>query len=38
MTMAEIDLDRRKPAGALQTVDRALLVLLAFERTRPDWG
>lgn len=31
-------MDRRTPAGALQTVDRALLVLLAFERTRPDWG
>ncbi|MCF2126651.1 IclR family transcriptional regulator [Strepomyces sp. STD 3.1] len=30
--------DRKTPAGALQTVDRALLVLLAFERTRPDWG
>lgn len=36
--MADFDLDRRTPAGALQTVDRALLVLLAFERTRPDWG
>ena len=36
--MAEFDLDRRTPAGALQTVDRALLVLLSFERTRPDWG
>ncbi|WP_411146273.1 IclR family transcriptional regulator [Streptomyces sp. x-80] len=36
--MAEIPLDRRTPAGALQTVDRALLVLLAFERSRPDWG
>lgn len=34
----DIPLDRKTPAGALQTVDRALLVLLAFERTRPDWG
>jgi len=38
MAMAEFEVDRRTPAGALQTVDRALLVLLAFERTRPDWG
>ncbi|MEU8505143.1 IclR family transcriptional regulator [Streptomyces brevispora] len=36
--MTDFDLDRRTPAGALQTVDRALLVLLAFERSRPDWG
>ncbi|MGX1673045.1 IclR family transcriptional regulator [Streptomyces sp. NPDC055400] len=36
--MTEIPLDRRTPTGALQTVDRALLVLLAFERSRPDWG
>ncbi|MEV0775065.1 IclR family transcriptional regulator [Streptomyces sp. NPDC050428] len=36
--MSETPPHRRTPAGALQTVDRALLVLLAFERTRPDWG
>ena len=30
--------DRRTPTGLLQTVDRALMVLLAYERSRPDWG
>lgn len=32
------DADRRTPPGMLQTVDRALLTLLAFDRRRPDWG
>ncbi|MEV0265681.1 IclR family transcriptional regulator [Streptomyces sp. NPDC050617] len=36
--MTDHHADRRTPPGLLQTVDRALLVLLAFERTRPDWG
>ncbi|MEU2212238.1 IclR family transcriptional regulator [Streptomyces hygroscopicus] len=31
-------MDRRTPPGLLRTVDRALLVLLAFERNRSDWG
>lgn len=30
--------DRRTPPALLQTVDRALLVLLAYERSQPDWG
>jgi IclR family acetate operon transcriptional repressor len=30
--------DRHTPVGLLQTVDRALLVLLGYERSRPDWG
>ncbi|MFC9223585.1 IclR family transcriptional regulator [Streptomyces hygroscopicus] len=30
--------DGRTPPGLLRTVDRALLVLLAFERNRSDWG
>ncbi|MFI9605405.1 IclR family transcriptional regulator [Streptomyces sp. NPDC004069] len=38
VAVPDIPVDRKTPAGALQTVDRALLVLLAFERTRPDWG
>ncbi|OEV04124.1 IclR family transcriptional regulator [Streptomyces oceani] len=36
--MAEFATDRATPPGSLQTVDRALLVLLSFERSRPDWG
>lgn len=30
--------DRTTPPGLLQTVDRALLVLLGFDRTRRSWG
>ncbi|WP_328325943.1 IclR family transcriptional regulator [Streptomyces sp. NBC_00455] len=29
---------RPQPAGVLQTVDRALLVLLTFTEQRPEWG
>ncbi|MFC9973326.1 IclR family transcriptional regulator [Spirillospora sp. NPDC127200] len=30
--------DRETPRGLLQTADRALLVLLGFDRSRSDWG
>ncbi|MFC5185635.1 IclR family transcriptional regulator [Actinomadura harenae] len=30
--------DRTTPRGLLQTADRALLVLLGFDRSRSDWG
>ena len=36
--MADFGTDRRTPPGMPQTVDRALLVLLAFDRARPEWG
>ncbi|MEU6262655.1 IclR family transcriptional regulator [Saccharopolyspora shandongensis] len=36
--MSGFETDRRTPAGLPQTADRALQVLLAFDRARPEWG
>ncbi|MCI2417295.1 IclR family transcriptional regulator [Saccharopolyspora sp. K220] len=36
--MSALETERRTPPGLPQTADRALQVLLAFDRNRPEWG
>ncbi|MGP4016180.1 IclR family transcriptional regulator [Saccharopolyspora sp. 5N708] len=36
--MPGLETERRTPPGLPQTADRALQVLLAFDRNRPEWG